>query len=290
MGKKLFFEDTGFISYFVNAGNVDVYIMNYAGTNNPDRAKLSRTFHTHAFAEIFYCPKESYSVYVDNYKVTLGAGEFLIVPSGCSHIKDPDTDAKWCSSLILTSKRQEPDGADFYSEMKELFSSGKLWLVKGNRELCERFDRIGNLREPELLPKDFAEIISVLAGLFSAERELKGSFNIPKALSIKEAYDFERLFAIVSQNNLNRLAMSDAAKAMCVSERQLARYCGKFFGKNYREITFDIQLKTAAYYLVHTDKSIEEIAELINMNTTFTRNFTRAYEMTPLRYRKLNRG
>ena len=73
---------------------------------------------------------------------------------------------------------------------------------------------------------------------------------------------------------------------MCVSERQLTRYCQKFFGKSYYGIALDAQLKTAAYYLTYTNKSIEGIAEIINMNTTFTRNFTKVYKMTPSQYRK----
>ena len=275
-----------FLTHFVNAGNMDLHLMNYVGENNLASSKLSRTFHTHAFVEIFCCPEKSYSVYVDNYQVTLKQGDFLIIPSGCSHIKDPDTEAGWYSMLIAFEKRHEPDAVDLYSEMKELFGNGKLLLVKGNEKLCESFEKISNVCERELSPSMFLEIVSFFVNLFSAKRELIGSYKRAYELTIKEAFDFERLFAIVNRNNQSKITLSEAAKIMCVSERQLTRYCRKFFGKSYYGIALDIQLKTAAYYLTYTDKSIEEIAEVINMNTMFTRNFTKVYNMTPSQYRK----
>ena len=286
MNKDSFSEEKGIFTYFISAGNVDLHFMNYLSENSPDMSKLSRTFHTHAFTEIFCCPDEDYSVYVDNYQVTLKQGDFLIIPSGCSHIKDPDTDASWKSMLITFEKRREKGGADFYGEMRELFGNGKLLLIKGDKKLCESFEKISNVREKELSPATFLEITSFFVKLFSAKHELIGSYKQTDVLNIKEAFDFERLFAIVNHNNKSKLTLTEAAKIMCVSERQLTRYCRKFFGKSYYGIALDTQLKTAAYYLTYTDKSIEEIAEVINMNTTFTRNFTKLYNVTPSEYRK----
>ena len=176
-----------------------------------------------------------------------------------------------------------------YSPINELLGSGKMWLIRGNGELAEYFGEVSGISEKELTPKQFLCAVNFFVKLTLSKRELEGEFASALNFSIKDAIDFERLSAVVSRFKQSRLTLSRAAKSMYVSERQFSRYCLKFYGKNYYDITLDIQMKTAAYYLTHTDKSIEEIAGLINMNTTFARNFNKVFGVTPSQYRRLHR-
>ena len=289
MNKDGLFEGSGFATHLVGIGNADVYIMNYLENENTVDPKLSRAFHTHACTEIFFCPCESYSVFIDDYKITLNKNDFLIIPSGCSHIKDPDVSAPWGAMLVFSAKRQVSEGTDMFTPLNELFGNGKIWLIRGDNELAEAFSAISCIAEKELSPSQLLDAVKLFVKLTLSKRKLMGEYEAGSNFSIKDAIDFERLSAVVSRFKQSRQTLSQAAKSMYVSERQFSRYCLKFFGKNYYDITLDIQLKTAAYYLTHTDKSIEEIAGLINMNTTFARNFNKVYGVSPTQYRKLHR-
>ena len=283
-------EESGLATYLVGVGNADIYVMNDAVNGNAViDPKLSRAFHTHACTEVFFCPDKSYSVFVEDYRITLNKNDFLIIPSGCSHIKDPDTEAQWSAVLVLLTKRQTAEGADMFTPLNELFGNGKLWLVKGNNELAEDFVKVSKIAEKKLSPTQLLDVVKLFVQLSLSKKECKGEFESNSDFSIKDAIDFERLTAVVSRFKQSKLTLSQAAKSMYISERQFSRYCLKFYGKNYYDIALDTQLKTAAYYLTHTDKSIEEIAGLINMNTTFARNFNKVYGVTPTQYRKLHR-
>ena len=290
MSRDGVFDNLGFATHLIGVGNADVYFMNYIREANSDASKLSRAFHVHACAEIFCCSAESYNVFVNDYKITLNKNDFLIIPGGCSHIKAPDTLAPWDSMLVLLTKRQATDGASLFAPLKELFIDGKLWVIRGDTELVRCFEEVSRFDDSELTPTQFLSAVTFLVRLTEAKRELKDKNEFTLNYSIKDTIDFERLSAVVSQMNKNKLTLSQAAKRMFVSERQLSRYCLKFYGKNYYDITLDIQMRTAAYYLTQTDKRIGEIAELVNMNTTLVRNFNRVYGMTPSQYRKLYRG
>lgn len=275
---------TDLISYSVSVENADINIMYYGMKNNYKAEKSNRQFHTHACAEILCCYTGSFKVSLDTDVVTLNAGDFIIIPNSCSHLKDIAPNTPWTSILISCQKNKKVCSFDFYSALKPILSDGNAWLVKNSPEMCRKLFLMTELCAKTIDTNNYFDIISFFADIVKFPKELF------KVFPAKNHIDFENVLIVEKLNQLilsKKISLADAARLMFVSERQISRYCSKYFGKSFSKMSIDAAMRSAAYYLIHSDKSIEDIADMLNMNTTFASQFTKFHSLTPSKYRKM---
>ena len=82
--------------------------------------------------------------------------------------------------------------------------------------------------------------------------------------------------------------LPDLCEEFHLSSGYLSRYIRKETGRTFSEILCELRLRQAAHMLVSTDFSIDMIVGAVGYTdkSRFYRNFTRAYGITPLRYRR----
>lgn len=88
-----------------------------------------------------------------------------------------------------------------------------------------------------------------------------------------------------------RCNLPEVAAYFHVSEGYLSRYIRKETGRTFSSLLREFRVKSAAKLLVNTDFSIEKIVEIIGYTekSQFYRNFSEAYGITPVGYRKRSR-
>lgn len=86
---------------------------------------------------------------------------------------------------------------------------------------------------------------------------------------------------------LGTLSEEDAAAALCISKRTLARHLAKE-GSSYMQIRDKLLAEQARHYLLNSKLSVEAIASLLNYHNSanFRRAFKRWFELSPKEYRQ----
>lgn len=99
---------------------------------------------------------------------------------------------------------------------------------------------------------------------------------------INEAVDYIR------ENHSGRINVSDLARKVGVSERQLHRKFRTFFGMGVQEFLAKTRIQASCDTLIHQDGSISEIAGDFGFcdQSAFTQQFRQHTGMTPLKYRQ----
>ena len=274
------------ISYSVSIENADINIMYYSNKNDFKSAKAQRLFHTHACTDIIACCVVSFKVSVDSDVITLNAGDFVIIPDRRSHIKDEALNVPWISIHISCRKNERASSFDFYSFLKPIFNDGNAWLIKNAGKMCRKLFLMTELCEKTINTDNYFDIISFFADIIKSKKELLKAFPANKYIDFNDILIVENLNLLTSSGKKNKISLTDAARLLYVSERQLTRYCYKYFGKSFSKMSNDAAMRSAAYYLVYSDKRIEDIADMLNMSTTFTSRFTKFYSLPPAKYRK----
>lgn len=90
------------------------------------------------------------------------------------------------------------------------------------------------------------------------------------------------------QHNYKTLTLSSLAEFFHYSEPYLSKLIRQNTGYTFTELVKRLRMSDAAYYLLHTDMKISEIAEKIGYHSAdhFSRVFTSYYNMAPQEYRK----
>lgn len=86
------------------------------------------------------------------------------------------------------------------------------------------------------------------------------------------------------------ISLSELAKRLYMSERDLQRYLAKNFNKNFNTLKLEARMFNAVNQLLYTDKSILEIAESLGYSSCehFSYAFKKYYGIPPLKYRSTN--
>ncbi len=98
----------------------------------------------------------------------------------------------------------------------------------------------------------------------------------------------ERALTFIEMNALSGISLSDVAQAVHCSPSHLATVVRKRTGQTVGYWINAIRISTAANWLLHSDASLEDIAERVGWQdrTHFTRQFRKFYGQTPAAWRR----
>ena len=101
-------------------------------------------------------------------------------------------------------------------------------------------------------------------------------------------YIIDRVQKYIGENLAQNLSLSAVAEHINISKYYLSHLFKDVTGITITEFRNELRLTAAKNMLVHTQKSIDEIAAEIGFSTTayFTEIFTRAEKIPPSKYRK----
>ncbi len=101
-----------------------------------------------------------------------------------------------------------------------------------------------------------------------------------------------RALSYIETHALQKISLVDVAEAVHCSPAHLASVMKQQTGQTIGDWISAIRVSAAANWLIHSDLSVEQIAESVGWadRTHFTRQFKKAYGQTPAAFRDHNRG
>ncbi|MGT2784892.1 helix-turn-helix domain-containing protein [Streptococcus merionis] len=92
-------------------------------------------------------------------------------------------------------------------------------------------------------------------------------------------------------SHYQQLKLAELANVFGYNSNYLSNMLKKYTGKNFQEILLEKRLLLASDLLIHSDHTIDHIAEESGFNSVnyFFKQFKKRYHCTPNQYRKQNR-
>lgn len=252
--------------------------------------------HCHPGFELHYIFDGYFEITGEKKKLRVSAGQLVLVPPGVYHyVTEVSENARRMTMsmdmrLPAHDKYQSHDEQFYKTFSREhivcLPVSGTVVEEDLRRiyELTCDFDR--SYLSVEKLRALSSLLLVNLCQALSADTQL----NMQTELPIRAVQEFF-IDAFMGQYFMQNDASSALAKELNVSQRQLHRIMKKAYGMNYREKLKQIRMEIAMDFLVNTDKSIGQIAEILGYSSgaNFSAFVKRETGKTPLQIRKEER-
>lgn len=252
---------------------------------------VNRTPHTHPYSELFMCTEGRIVLQCADRQIVVGQNEIALVPPDTLHVKLPSERAVWFSLPFMCAKRQSAERQDLYALLRPLCAGREPIVFRGLGDICHTLSDIaattlpcGHSIEKTLLALRTVEALTRLVQKSELHRDTERSAKVP-GKDIQRAVMLEN---IITSQFMQELDAEQVARALYVSPRQLERIVKSRYGMTLREVVIDMRLTTASQMLRDGDMSIEEIGQAVGFSTrgAFERNFVKAFDMTPVQYRK----
>ena len=241
----------------------------------PDRAP--NALHYHDCLELGRCTAGSGVMMIDHRTYTFAPGSVTVIPCGCIH-----------DSHIPTQGGGEGSGWEFVFTDPAAFGircGERGGFLTADAEISALFGML--FTEAQTRPPLWRERIPHLLGalLFAAERIAPvPSVGIGTALPGEMAYALRRITACYDQP----LSMEELARECCMSVSTFGRMFRRTMGTTPLAFLRSIRLTVACHLLLHTDRSILEIAGEAGFATlsSFNRAFRAERGASPREYRR----
>lgn len=191
----------------------------------------------------------------------------------------------------------EMDGIEFIRALKRSAQYRPIPLIFLTAKVSQQ-DRLEGLEEGAIdyLPKPFLrrELLLKVNNLISHQRDLLIR-RLQQTVAGEEA-DFQFVNQFTRQLDRHfensSLVAGEMADAMNMSLSALQRNLKQYFKRSFSEILKEYRLLKAAEYLTQTDQSLQWIATRCGFSSLsyFSYSFKEANQISPLRYRLLNRS
>ncbi len=220
--------------------------------------------------------------------VSAGPGSMIVVPIGTPHrgVRLARMEAfglSFCPSCLGLA--ESPWMAPFQavrrgaSPIFDIAEDRRNSVVSMFAGLSEELERGGS--EPNELSQAWLRLI-----LGELKRAAHGD-----ALSVASDSLVGRALTYIQTHALESVSLSDVANAVHCAPSHLATVMKKETGQTVGQWLAATKVSAAASWLVHSEASIEEVAERVGWadRTHFTRQFRKVYGLTPAAWRKQER-
>jgi len=221
-------------------------------------------------------------------EITLAPGMVIVIPAGVPHkaLQGENVEYFW---LSFCSGCLELENSPTLLPIFNLVHTGAVpvWqLPPENQELYLKL--LTNLQQE--IEQDLELSLEVISSylVLLMHQVSRGSAlafnNLSHSSIVTEA------LAYIQQHTLSNISLKDVAQQVNKSEGYLANLVKKSTGFTVGDWIRKSRLTEACKHLLHTPKSIEDIAEQTGWNDTthFIRQFKKEFHTTPARWRKLN--
>lgn len=258
--------------------------------HDPDEIPASiRSVHSHFTYEVFFVTEGPLKLITEE-NAEVFQKKVLIIPPKIRHYSIPSGEGSYC---LLFSFEEGKKQNKWQSEIEARLRDGVCQLPLSEdiafyiRKIAEKCTQTGVAVEKEealLASLIFYEIIGQLLPE-SYGRQSQG------AGSAKHIYEIET-YINFNINKKQRITLSDVAKHISLSTRQVSRIIQKEYNCTLGELITDKKLAAAEMLIKNTDMPVGEIARQANLGSDnyFYTLFKKRYGISPLQYRKQKRG
>lgn len=256
-----------------HASDGTVFVWMRSGAHRPHGRSV-----THQHAALAFCLKGSARVELAT-EWRLEAGDVLIVPAGAPHrsIERKATEV-WGVGFCVSCFAPDAPEVLVPFERVRAGSAPVVRLEKSRRPFVQSL-----LRELSQTKRAATPVQRALLTLIVAEVErARGSSSSGVSNVVGDALRF------IERNCLRALTLRDVARAVRKSESYVTRTLSQKTGRSAVEWIIACRLSEARRLLLHSDESVEVIAERVGYAdpTHFIRLFKRESGLTPAQWRK----
>ena len=249
--------------------------------------------HKHNYTEVFLCTGGSLTVCTDNMQIPIRCGDMLLIPPDIMHHSLPaerENDTAIIFGVIAELCTGE-DNQDLFGQISPILTDGAIRLFQHAEAIAPLIPRIlaaPNTPQSVCLTVRLLEFIMEAPSTVIVGKLHEENGSIPD----KDRQRIARLETLINGGFNYNLTLSKAASALYLSERQLSRIVGKYYGMSLQKLVAHKRMETAANLLAATDESSEAIGLKVGFSakSSFYRVFRMHFGMTPMEYRRAKRA
>lgn len=290
MEKKAVTENV--INLDIKMGNILCTLISVLPFHNNASVQRNYYEHHHHHFEVHVARTGECTFLCNNQPVTVNNSGILLIPPQLYHkeIHSSSTCERMTLSfnLKLNQESNGPESAFYYEAFQRLHCPLKIDCSIMLRRRLSVISALADAEKRSFIEQERirAACHYVLIELFDAVADkAKLTAAERQTITLPIEYTIDNFFA---QNYMDNSAKEKLAAQLHVSTRQLHRILMDHYGKNYREKLNEARIQVAAGFLINSNMSIAEIAEVIGYSTpenfaTFVKNET---GLTPGQIRK----
>lgn len=251
-------------------------------------------YHYHKYIEFFYLEEGEMNAYIGDRIYPLSPGEIIVVFPGEPHnffmAKDGDRHNYVAKLLpeILVTKEQTGTEFEYYMNLKTPEHSR---IMKATDEMkaifhasVTRFDSAGYADEL-IVRADTIKLAALILSEWNKRGEILSFFGGTK----KDNIDMLKRLMKLSEDKQGCIKTHEAAKFCNLSTGYFIRFFKSVMNMSFTEYTRDLKTREAQRLLKCTDKSVTEIAQMLDYATSshFIKDFKKEKNMAPGKYRSM---
>ncbi len=260
------------------------------------RDDSNKNVHYHDFFEINYVIRGRPVGIIDGYEIQFGQGNLLLMNPNAVHfyrkyrdgedvilniVLPVETFRKTVYLPLLSDKSLNAFFIRYKVENQKRSSS--IFLPEVSDVLEQVIEML--IRE-YLEKKSFGPVIieSLITLLFSHILRDYGASPVVKESPVNDILNY-------IYRHYNQCGLNDLADKFGYHPKYLSSLIRRHTGRSYRQLLVDIRLQNAAQYLLHSDRTIDEVFEVIGYQdkSSFYQSFKKQFGLSPGRYREENR-
>lgn len=252
-------------------------------------------YHFHPEYELTLILKGSGKRYVGNHLSSYTAGDLVLIGSNLPHCWKTDAEKNEPINAQSIVIQFSPDflGNDFFSKQELSNISGLLKKSAFGIRFSEKTQQAISQKivDLHLTENNFSRLIQLLEILNTLATEDYTVLNHRNIIAEQSPRDRERINAVynyIIENFRENVSLNTAAQLANMSPNAFCKYFKKVTRKTFIETVNDYKLNHAVQQIIHSHKSITEIAfesgfgDLSHFNTLFKAMF----KQTPSNFRK----
>lgn len=253
--------------------------------------KLSPSFwqqpnHCHNYAELAFVTDGIGCFTINNISIPVKKGSIILIPPHlyhCFHDYSAET-LEYCiiafcsqDSQFLANELKSPNGSITYAEE----------YMKGFDDVFELILQLSNSKSGSSLKTIQSFCLSILQLVelnFSRQSiAISETTKLPNQQPL-----FYQIYLYIAENCARHLTLQEIAESFHISPSHLSHTFSKLFGYSPIEHLIRSRIHGSFPYLLHSNKSVEQIAEIFGYSTPalYIQQFSKRVGCTPMEYKR----
>lgn len=238
--------------------------------------------HNHASYELHIILQGQCRLFINNAEITIAAGQGILISPEVYH--GPDTVTQPFGRFSLTFQPTKELAQTLLPQVDFLVFQADDTILHICNSILRELEQSNDLFHKELLSNQFSQLmLTVLRTVKETPPTTQVTPTYPKQLEDMTVID--RFFATMSPKQRTK---ENLARLLNCSQRQALRKLYALYGMSFQKKQLLSRIETAQHLLRTTNKSIDEICELVGYSNpaAFYKVFKHYAGTTPIKYRK----
>lgn len=251
--------------------------------------------HRHSSFEFHVVKEGACRVILDDGEYIVNAGEMYITPPGVFHEQIVCPGADYVEYSLNFDIKEDVGISEEEKRICKIYKNMPFAIIYNTEELEMLFEMAYKKMKDMSIGyyNDLKHIILIIINTAAAavSENSECSYEVPQKNDLTDLR-FEKIDRYIKDNLTSRVKISDIAKIMYFSEKQIGRIVKKCTGRTAKDYILYLRHEKSKDYLKHSERSISDIAEIMGFSSVahFVSDFKKREGYTPLVFRKSVKG